>query len=237
MKPGDDVNPWFSRLAQAVGARLGVGASKREALSQRLMEAVIEDSVAGALSALREGADPNARGGDPDFPLNKAVKHAGLGVCEALLDAGADIDAVSGFGRRALHDALEESRGSDEKVRLLLSRGASPNPMRAHDIAPLWVAMNSRADLALARALLDHGANPNLPMSESLGGYLYCCLNNDRMELAQLLVERGADASRALAAGGRDTPTRAWLTARDQSDQLSALLPEAQEERRRRQSL
>lgn len=204
----------FSRLAGAVADRLAPGRARRRALNERLRLAVTEDSVEGTLATLKAGADPNARLNGSDCSLHMAVKHASLAICEALLDGGAEVDLVSGFGRRALHDALEQPGGQEEKTRLLLKRGANPNSMSPDDPMPLRLSLRSDESPQLTRALLEHGADPNASMGpglpyKPLGSAVFF----DRFEQAQLLAAAGADLSEALASSQKNNRTREWVLA------------------------
>lgn len=76
------------------------------------------------------GADLEARSTNRQFaydarPLHSAAAARERAVCEILLDAGADINAVQHGGYTALLDAAQS--GDSELVNLLLDRGADPS--------------------------------------------------------------------------------------------------------------
>ena len=80
------------------------------------------------------------------------------GVVDALLDAGANINALSTFGTPLLASIRGDSLS--EVTRRLLERGADPNARRAGGLTPLRVA--TLAGPAVISTLLDAGADPLL---------------------------------------------------------------------------
>jgi uncharacterized protein len=76
---------------------------------------------------VERGADLEARSTNTQFALDAAPLHSAsaagqLEVCEVLLDAGADVNAVQHGGYTALLDAA--ANGNSELVALLIERGA-----------------------------------------------------------------------------------------------------------------
>jgi len=73
------------------------------------------------------GADPNLRGGPNDWtPVMHAIHKFRRRSVEALLDAGADVNARSDRGLTAI--TMAAGYGDARVVRLLLDRGAEPGP-------------------------------------------------------------------------------------------------------------
>ena len=100
--------------------------------------------------------------------LFQAVKGHHVEVAAALLDAGADFSALvrDVLARRRAFDYDEVwsawiyacRQGRPDMVRLLLARGADPNPVRAIGKSPLEAALLHPEAM---RVLLEHGADPN----------------------------------------------------------------------------
>lgn len=211
----------FARMARSRAASAWRPKSQR-ALDARLDEAVAQNDIERVRQALREGADPNARG--VDCPLHRAAKWAGPEVALALLEAGARVDELSGLGRRPLHDALENPLASPKLIRLLLARGACPNARTLDDLAPLRVAIHFASVEAL-EILLAFGADPNAPLNEQdLQGStaLASCARADDLERVKALVKAGARVEREIenARGGADNHAWGWLRSRAERRQL-----------------
>lgn len=166
-----------------------------------------------------------------DTALHQAAEGGHLQVMLALLDAGANPNAVRADGARPIHCALDQ-RGKPALIAgvlagMLLARGASYNIYLAavlgddayvrealhHDPAlanfedtshrrPISAAAR-RNDLELARVLLEHGANPSLPDEGApLGQALWIAIYQRQHEMAKLLLEHGADPNTAPESSG-----------------------------------
>jgi ankyrin repeat protein len=114
-----------------------------------------------------------------------AAREGHVETVEALLDAGADIDAVSG-GDHTSPLLIATLNGHFDLAMLLLERGADPNIASDAGATPLYVALNVRwaprsaypqqnaykqqrtAYLDLMAALLENGADPNVRLSKHL---------------------------------------------------------------------
>jgi uncharacterized protein len=82
--------------------------------------------------------DVNQHGKFGNTPLNLASKRGNLEEVEALLAAGANIEAEGEMGDRPLHDAAME--GHVTVVKRLLAAGASPNVKDDHGFTPRSLA-------------------------------------------------------------------------------------------------
>lgn len=67
--------------------------------------------------------------------LHSAALRGDLQAAQALLDAGADVNAQDGRGRTPLHCAVDAN--SPEMIRLLLERGADPTVVDNTNSTPL----------------------------------------------------------------------------------------------------
>jgi len=109
------------------------------------------------LSALRQGANPNARYQGRTVLL-WAVQEQHLNVVKALVRAGVSLEAKDNLGFTAVDQAVGE--GSFEIVEFLLKSGAKVNGHTANG-SPLHTACAWRR-LKIARLLLQNGADPNV---------------------------------------------------------------------------
>ena len=115
-----------------------------------------KDGVARLL--VEAGANVDATRGDGMTPLHLAASRSRLALAEALLDAGADVDA-SAAGATPLHVAAR--RGHLACAELLLRRGAAVDPPRAPGLgSPLLVAIANDWE-HVATLLVEHGADAN----------------------------------------------------------------------------
>ena len=121
------------------------------------------------------------------FALGFAAAAGNLEKCKALLDEGADVNAIWG-GSTPLMAASQ--KGYTEIVKLLLKKGADPNfqdPMGGKTALILAVeAQNPK--LELAKALLDGGAKPNLKDKKG-NTAADLAAKADRKEITKLLQE------------------------------------------------
>jgi ankyrin repeat protein len=179
--------------------------------TQAIIEAAGKGDLAGVTRELtREPALARAGNDTGDTALHHAAQHGHLRVVEALLDAGADPDAVRGDGYRPVHCALmpnwffQNVSPRETIANLLLSRGARYTIFLAalrHDAQfvrdslardgslanfedtchhRVLSAAVRRGDIAMTRLLLEHGADPNLPEQGAPRGLSLWIAVNDR---------------------------------------------------------
>ena len=130
----------------------------KELVGEFIDAAVRDHSRATALS----GAHPellNARWIHDETVLHfLAIEGFASGVA-FLLEHGAEVDAVNGFGDTALSDVV--SLGEVAIARLLLAHGANPNVTSRTQDNPLHAAVQ-RGDAGMAELLLEAGADPGV---------------------------------------------------------------------------
>jgi hypothetical protein len=160
------------------------------------------------------GSDVNARfaGPNTETPLHWAASSNDLDALDALLDAGAEIDADNGVigNGTPLTDAV--AFGQWEAARRLLQRGATarlweaaalglqdvvaaaldaqPAPDRQALTEALWSACHG-GQRAIAALLLDRGGDLNW-IGWSGNTPLDVAIDGEHHELAQWLIQRGA---------------------------------------------
>lgn len=110
----------------------------------------------------------------------------------ALLEEGADVNAVYGDGSTALHWAA--GNADLELTRMLLENGAKVSmKTRVGSISPLFMAAKSGEDTVI-KVLLDSGANPN---DSNLNGttVLMTAAASGSVDAVLALIDAGADAN------------------------------------------
>jgi ankyrin repeat protein len=193
-------------------ARIG----DREAGSRTLLHLVtdwpghVPEAAAKIAALVAAGADVNARftGPHTETPLHWAASADDIEALDALLGAGADIDADGAVigGGTPIADAV--AFGQWKAARRLLERGARTN---------LWQA----AALGLLDRVRDDLAHTP-PAREDLDNALWCAAHGGRRETAELLLERGADPAWV----GHDNLTAAQAAERSGAHELAARLRE-----------
>ena len=121
-------------------------------LIKAMITAINKDDPAALRSALANGADPNGMllqdiasavgvpHGRQHFPiLFVAARRERLGLCQMLLEFGADPNLRGYHGMRALHSACW--RGNCRIVQLLIERGANINLANDTGTVPLFQAL------------------------------------------------------------------------------------------------
>jgi hypothetical protein len=112
-------------------------------------------------------------------------------VLRLLLDRGADVDVCDSAGRRPLHFAA--MRANVEQLRLLLAKGAEPNPPESNTGNPPLLWASGVGSLESVSLLLDHGAAVNLRNPADCATALHRAAANGHLEVVRKLAERGAD--------------------------------------------
>jgi len=131
-----------------------------------------------------------------DTSLHAAAQAGDLRRVDALLEEGADVNAINRFGSTALLSALSKSH-LDVASRLL-DAGADPSLANVYANSPLTFAA-SKGELAMTERLLEAGAPPNEGDDpedpdagpRSLGLVLAAAAGH--LEIVQRLVEAGAN--------------------------------------------
>ncbi|QDU37115.1 Ankyrin repeat protein [Maioricimonas rarisocia] len=107
-----------------------------------------------ALMLIGASADPNVHSIHADHtPLHRASKHRNLVIARALLDAGADPDALKKYDETPLHVA-----GSADMVELLVAGGADIEARMHNGNTPLQLAV-ARGHYDVVESLLAAGAS------------------------------------------------------------------------------
>jgi hypothetical protein len=168
----------------------------------------VPEAAAKIAALVAAGADVNARftGAHSETPLHWAASSDDLEALDALLDAGADIEAPGAVigGGTPIADAV--AFGQWAAARRLLERGARTN---------LWQA----AALGLLDRVRDELAR-GTPGREDLDNALWCAAHGGRRQTAELLLAQGADPEWP----GHDGLTAAEAAERSGAQDLAAWL-------------
>lgn len=189
---------WRHRMATA--AVLIVIASTALLLSRnRLFFWAAREGNTAAVEVMTGASPALARYRDDagSTPLHEACERGRVGTAQALLEAGADLNARDALDRTPLHRAV--SNPTDATVRFLLGRGARVNERDRFGRTPLLLACQCNS-AENARALLEGGADPDLADHD---GQTPLRASVRNASLITLLLDRGADPEE----GGKT----AWL--------------------------
>lgn len=152
-----------------------------------LAAAVEKSFLAGAMTLVKYGADPNLKAGsNQDSPLSRAASADKVNIAHLMLMYGGDVNQLNCDGDTVLISAINKKTPC-KFIELLLEYGADPNGKSAEGKTALFEAItSSRVDIVTS--LLKNGANPNLPGPKHMlwpATYKSPCL--------QVLLAHGAD--------------------------------------------
>ena len=129
-----------------------------------------------------------------EAPLYYASKNDLLGVARRLITMGVDINASSGRFDTALCAA--SAKGNAEMVKLLLEKGADPNPPKhngKYGSAIFWASL--RGYDAIVRLLLDAGAEVGLKGSGYFRSALHSAAKGGHANIIAMLISTGMDVN------------------------------------------
>lgn len=138
-------------------------------------------------SLLKQGADPNSRNGLMFTPLYLASATAQTDAIEALLKAGASLDAGSPYGTPLVFAAAS---GAVPAINLLISRGADINAARADGVNVLMFASRAGA-VDVVSDLLRRKAPVNAKDNDGVTALTYAA-RDGRDDVGRVLLENGA---------------------------------------------
>lgn len=148
---------------------------------------------------LRNGADINAAGRSSGTPLHCAARSRSAdrtNAAQILLDAGADINAVS-RGFTPLHLAAQQ--GLTKTMAILTERGADIEATTPDGRTPLHAAADNNRPKAV-KLLIERGANINAATSDGSTPLHMAAFRNAK-PLVELLIAKGADTNAKNKAG------------------------------------
>jgi ankyrin repeat protein len=122
-------------LIQALERGSAVDSLDREGRTP-LFYAAQDGDHAIAAELLRRGATANAQDRHLKTPLHFAASECRTEVAELLLKSGASVDAQDSNGNTPLSDAVFESMGRGQTIKLLLAYGANKSLKNNHGVSP-----------------------------------------------------------------------------------------------------
>lgn len=145
------------------------------------------------------GADPNSTGEEYGNAVTAAAYDGNVNILKTLINARADLNAVSGYPLQAA-----ASQGHEDVVAFLLQHGASADgyATKHPDGTPLQAACVA-GNSEIAKMLLTQRANPNRG-SGDFTNPLIAAASQGHGDLLELLLEHGADPN---VFGGADKST------------------------------
>lgn len=165
--------------------------SSVSAADQRLADAVKRQDTAAISALLKQRVDVNAPQPDGTTAIHWAVHHDAVATVEALIRAGANVNAATDAGVTPLWVACT-SNARVSIVRLLVGAGAEPSVAPDTGETPLmWCARTNAADAI--KALVAHGADVNAREKSSGQTALMWAVAARHPEVARMLLEAGAD--------------------------------------------
>jgi ankyrin repeat protein len=166
----------------------------------------------------RQTRSKRQRGGTPeqDSQLLDAIISGDLTGAQALLDAGANVNASASDGTPALMWAT--IRGSEEIVRMLLDRGANVNASFYGNTSLVWAS--NRGNEEIVRMLLDAGANVDDSMSDGKTALIWAS-NRGNEEIVRMLLDARANVNASASNG--ETALH-WATIRGNEEIVRMLL-------------
>lgn len=143
-------------------------------------------------------ADPksvNERDNNGDTPLHIAALHNQIAVAQALLDAGADVNAKNGYGAYTPGDlgGVLSSNNHKDPVALLTVHGIDTADMK-NGYTPLHLAEFAIGHRKMAELLVSKGADVNARPASGATPLLFAVLR-DQKDDAQFLLDKGANVN------------------------------------------
>jgi ankyrin repeat protein len=134
-------------------------------------------------------------------PLHVAALHGEVAIAQALLAAGADVNAKNGAGPFTPGDmwAVISSSNHQDPVSLLTVHGVDQADMK-NGYTPLDLAAFSVHYLPMVKLLIDKGADVNAASSSGATPLFWAVLREQKDEV-QYLVDHGANVNAADAYG------------------------------------
>ena len=194
----ETLRTWINAGAEMPGRAIETVAVERETnpAVQRLIDAIANHDLGRIKSLL--AADKSlakAADGSGSTLLMHGAASGTVPIMQALIDAGADVNAKNSRAATALHWAAADAA----KVKLLLLNGASVDAKTVEGRTPLFAAATMPGSGPVMRHLLEAGADVNA--ATLIGTTPLFPAVNASVEVTRLLLDHGADPNRATRAG------------------------------------
>lgn len=129
----------LNRLQEMIANSADVDALDRDGRTAS-HHACIQDDQDCASALLAAGADASIADSEGRTALHFAARNYNGPLIGLLFDAGAKVDAVDCNGNSALANAVFESKGRGEVIKLLIQSGADKHMKNKHGVAPMDLA-------------------------------------------------------------------------------------------------
>jgi uncharacterized protein len=158
---------------------------------ETLLTAVSRGDLPQVHKLLREGSDPNEHTVGGKTALHYAAQSKNAAVVQALIQAGANVNAEATGNVTPLMLSLDMAFGRPEISLALIRAGANVNSADDNGDTALIIAATESSD-EVFQTLLERGANPN---ARGLNGEtaLHYVAMNGLLDRAKLLLNHGAD--------------------------------------------
>ncbi len=147
---------------------------------------------------LADNPDLEARNRFGQTPLQTAVRGVNESFAIALIEAGADVNAIDDLGFSVLHTAVEGVNAL-KLIPLLVDRGAKIEARTSNGMTPLQLAI-SRGFSSRAKALISEGAKIHED-GDVRGFPIHVAVQNGDMSTVKLLMDQGLSINSANSAG------------------------------------
>src|SRR5262245_39191928 len=167
------------------------GSTLGEINDTRVADAAMDGNKELLRSLIKQAADVNSSQGDGMTALHRAALHGGAETVQLLINAGANLKAVTRLGSySALYMAAKT--GSAPAIDILLKAGADAKAKSNTGITALHMAAIS-GDAESVRLLGERGADMNAKETERGQTPLAYAASFDRPEAIKMLLKLGAD--------------------------------------------
>ena len=180
-----------SEILQAVyqGKQDVVAALLASGISLNIFEAAATGQTAQLQKLIEQDASlANSYAPDGFTPLGLAVFFGHAETVDALLAAGAEVNAAYRETMKLTPLASAMAVGRNDIARTLIAHGANVNAKAANDLRPLHTAA-ARGNIESATLLLDHGADINATTSDGKTALTYAEERN-HPEMVEFLKNR-----------------------------------------------
>ena len=182
---------------------LTAGTAFAEDAADRFYQSIRNNDLSTLRTLIKEHS-PLAADSRGQTPVMLAAAFGSYDALKLLIDAGADVRAVSASGMTALHLCA----GDLKKVRLLVDHGADVNARTKMGRTPLLVAAYTNGGSETVKLLLSKGAHVNTADTAGITPLIAAANVNDATT-AKLLIAAGADINARANVGQAATPLQA----------------------------
>lgn len=173
----------------------GMPPMKEESPSKKLFSAVMFGDAAQIKELAAAGADVNSRENDRPV-IAWASQNESVEVVKALIESGADVNAVDGIGHTALMRAVETNQLAIAQA--LIQAKAELNTKAPNGDTALMMAVKNNSP-EVVKALIDAGANASITNEDGNTPALTAA-QNDGVEIIKILGAAKADMNTSNAA-------------------------------------